>query len=44
MKAKVIETTNTETNEVFVDGLLVGVFEQITPGSETYSFMSKCSL
>lgn len=31
------------TNEVFIDGLMVGVFEQMNPDNDTYSFMSKCS-
>ena len=31
------------TNEAFVDGVMVGVFEQMNPDNDTYSFMSKCS-
>jgi len=31
------------TNEVFIDDLMVGVFEQMTPNNDIYSFMSKCS-
>ncbi|MEH6454751.1 MAG: hypothetical protein V7749_00385 [Cocleimonas sp.] len=33
----------TGTNEVFIDALMVGVFEQMTPNNDTYSFMAKCS-
>ncbi|MGI2115563.1 hypothetical protein ACRWQL_00785 (plasmid) [Shewanella sp. HL-SH4] len=32
-----------ETNEAFVNGLMVGVFEQMNPDNDVYSFMSKCS-
>lgn len=31
------------TNEVYIDGLMVGVFEQMNPDDDVYSFMSKCS-
>lgn len=31
------------TNEAFIDGLMVGMFEQMNPDNESYSFMSKCS-
>jgi hypothetical protein len=31
------------TNEAYIDGLMVGVFEQMNPDNDNYSFMSKCS-
>jgi hypothetical protein len=31
------------TNEAFIDGLMVGVFDQMNPDNDSYSFMSKCS-
>jgi len=29
--------------EVFIDGLMVGIAEQMNPDNDTYSFMLKCS-
>ncbi|TVU70358.1 hypothetical protein FQP81_18050 [Pseudoalteromonas distincta] len=43
MALKVIKHPTTGTNEAFIDGLMVGVFEQMNPDNDTYSFMSKCS-
>jgi len=43
MQVVIKKCPKTETNEAFIDGLLVGVYEQITPCSDVFSFMSKCS-
>lgn len=43
MKLIVKKDPNTGANEAFIDGLLVGYFEQMDPQNNTYSFMSKCS-
>lgn len=33
----------TQANEVYVDGLMVGFFEQLDRENSSYSFMVKCS-
>ena len=43
MKVEIQKHPKTGVNEAFIEGLLVGVFEQMTPSSDVYSFMSKCS-
>lgn len=43
MQVVIKKHPKTQVNEAFIDGLLVGVFEQMTPCSDAYSFMSKCS-
>ena len=42
MKLDVIAHPKSQVNEVFIDGLKVGVFEQMDRQGP-YSFMSKCS-
>jgi hypothetical protein len=43
MKLTIKKHPSIGTNEAFVGDLMVGIFEQMTPGSDTYSFMTKCS-
>lgn len=42
MKVEIVKNEKTHTKEAFIEDLLVGVFEQMTPQSDIYSFMSKC--
>jgi hypothetical protein len=43
MKIEVVKHPKTDLNEVFIDGLKVGVFEQMDSQSNRYSFASTCS-
>ena len=44
MKLKVIMNTRNKSEEVFIDGINVGIFERLNLDSKAYSFMSNCSL
>lgn len=43
MEIVVKKHPKTSANEAFIDGLMVGFFEQMTPDNNLYSFMLKCS-
>lgn len=42
MKIEVVQHPATQVNEAFINGLKVGVFEQIDPENNSYSFFSRC--
>jgi hypothetical protein len=43
MQIEVKVNQNTEAKEAYIDGELIGYFEQVTPFDDTWSFMAKFS-
>lgn len=43
MQIKVKTNEKTDAKEAYIEGKLIGYFEQITPSNDKWSFMTKCS-
>jgi hypothetical protein len=43
MLLKTVKHPSTGINEAFIGDLKVGVFEQMNPDNDVYSFMTKCA-